>query len=215
MTQVRRVLAAAIVVVTMAACGGSAASSSPAGSASSPLIPVATPLTSAATSPTPASAGTSPTPADSTPVPLAVDGTLLGVLPARVGDVEMTPDPENAAQLIGDPTLGTTASGLAVARYTQGDEIMVVSVVQLRPGIFTEGFYDGWRADYDASACAPAGGATGAETVQLIGTHPIHVGTCANGASTFHASLDGDVLVSAIAVGKGSLARGVMDGLRP
>lgn len=208
MRRARRTLIA-ILVTMVVACSPSpvspAPSGSPAGSASAPGA-LATPTPPVTTSP-----AASIEPATS----LAVDDTLLDVLPATVGDVEMTPDPESAAQLIGDPTLGATASRLAVARYTSGDEIVVVSVVRLRPGVFSEGFYDGWRADYDASACQPAGGASGDERVETIGAQQVHVGTCAGGASTYHVHLDGDVLVSSVAVGPGSLGRDVVLGLRP
>jgi len=204
--------AVALLVITaeLVACGPGGSSGSSASAATpAPSAPSASPLPA-----TPASSPAAST-SDETPVPLAVDPALLGVLPATAGKVAMVPDPENAAQLIGDPTLRATASGLAVARYASGDDIMVVSVTQLRPGVYSDGFFDSWRQEYDGSACEPAGGVSGAEKVDMIGTLVVHVGACAGGASTYHAVLDGDVLVSAIAVGPGSLGHDVMAGIKP
>ncbi len=194
-----------VIAAAITACGSGATSSAAASAAT------AAPTTSQAPAPS-ASASEAGL---GTPTPLAVDATLLGRLPATAGKVEMVPDPENAAQLIGDPTLGATASGLAVARYASGDDIMVVSIAQLRPGVYSDGFFDSWRQEYDSSACEPAGGVSGTEQVDMIGTLVVHVGACAGGATTYHAVLDGDVLVSAIAVGPGTLGHDVMAGLKP
>jgi hypothetical protein len=196
------------VVAVAGGCGPSAGSSP---SASSAVAASPAPAT------TPGASGAAASPADTLgpPPSLAVDAMLLGVLPAEVGKVVMTPDPENAAHLIGDPTLGIAASGLALARYTAGDDIVVVSVTQLRPGIFSDGFFDSWRQDYDTSACEPAGGWKGVETSQLVGSHLVHLASCTGGATTYQTQLEGDILVSAIAIGPGSLGKDVIAGLRP
>ena len=201
-----------IVVAGLVAACGSNPTSNPASTASA-SGPSSDPSSAPSAAASPAAASPTPTPGPTSA--LAVDDRLLRVLPESANGVQITPDPQSAALLIADPTLGRTTSGVAVARYTKGDEIAVVSVVQLRSGIFSEGFFDGWRADYDASACQPAGGATGEEKVETIGANQVHVGTCAGGASTYHAHLDGDVLVSAISVGSGSLGHDVMRGLHP
>jgi hypothetical protein len=213
-----RLLVAVIagMAVVMSACQPASPGDTPGGPSE---LPSAGPVQSspAASSRAASSAGASP--AGASPIvtfaPLAVDAGLLRVLPPTAGKVTMTADPENATQLIGDPTLGATASGLAVARYATGDDIMVVSVMQLRPGIFSDGFYETWRKEYDGSACQPAGGTTGAEQVEMIGSLVVHVGACTDGATTYHTVLDGDVLVSAIAVGAGTLGHDVMAGLQP
>ena len=196
-----------VVVAALAACGTSGASS--------PGASIASAAPSASQAPAAPSATASADASLATPTPLAVEAALLDVLPAVAGKVAMVPDPENAAQLIGDPTLQATASGLAVARYASGDDIMVVSVTQLRPEVYSDGFYDSWRQEYDGSACEPAGGVSGAEKVDMIGGLVVHVGTCAGGATTYHTVLDGDRLVSAIAVGPGTLGHDVMAGLKP
>jgi hypothetical protein len=197
-----RSLAHLSMVVALAAACGSTTGSSPAAT-----VPGSDAAASGATA--------TPTPTPAPTAALAVDATLLDVLPESANGTQITPDPDNAALLISDPTLGRTASGVAVARYATGDDIAVVSVVRLRPGVFSEGFFDTWRADFDASACQPAGGASGVEKVETIGATQVHVGTCTGGANTYHAHLDGDVIVSAVAVGSGSLGQDVMRGLQP
>jgi hypothetical protein len=151
---------------------------------------------------------------------LVVDAGLLDVLPPAVGAVEMEGDPITAASLVSNPDLAASASAVAIARYvgpgdSSGDDLAVVSLVRLRPGVFSDGFFDRWRSDYDSSACEAAGGVTGTETVRTIGTSEVHVGSCAGGATTYHLHRDDDVLVSIIAVGSGRLGEGVVAGLRP
>lgn len=151
---------------------------------------------------------------------LIVDASLLDILPATVSGVTIDPDPATAKTLIGNAGLATSASGVAMARYvgagdSSADDIAIVSVVQLRPGVFSEPFFETWRHEYDGSACEPVGGIAGTEDEVAIASFLVHTGSCVEGANTYHAHLDGDLLVSIIAVGPADLGAGVIAGLRP
>jgi hypothetical protein len=93
------------------------------------------------------------------------------------------------------------------------DDLVVVSVVQLRPGVFSDGFYAAWRATYDEAACAPAGGLTGSKE-QAFGGRIAFVGTCAGGATSYHALVGDDILVSALAIGSRGLGEELVAGIQ-
>ena len=109
-------------------------------------------------------------------------------------------------------------SAIAVAlaiepRASAGDDLAVVSVVQLRPGAYDDAWFRSWRDTYDAAACEAAGGVQGnAEAV--IAEHDTFIGTCAQGAFTYHVHLeDPDRLVSITSVGDRRLGEQVVAGL--
>jgi hypothetical protein len=149
---------------------------------------------------------------------LIVDPELLAILPADVGGVAMQAGSDAAATIIQDAALAQSASAIAVglvaaAGTSTGDDFAASTVIQLRPGVFSEAFYTGWRASYDEAACAPAGGVS-SHTQQSIGGRAVEVTTCGGGARTYHAHLDGDILVSITAVGEQQFGALVMAGLR-
>ena len=150
--------------------------------------------------------------------PLVVDASLLGVLPTSVAGIAMQPAPDTAAGMIDDPGLATNASAVAVgvvagAGASQGDDFAVSTVVQLRPGVFSDAFYSDWRDSYDTAACEPAGGVASNEQ-RVIGTQTVDVTECNEGARTYQAHLPGDRLVSITAVGDHQFGDLVMAGLR-
>jgi hypothetical protein len=161
---------------------------------------------------------TPPTAPSATPseAGVVVDPDLLAHVPTTIAGIPLTPDPETAGQIAADPTLGDTARGLAVARGVSGtneDDLVIVSVVNLRPGVFTDDFYATWRADYDEAACAPAGGLVESKE-QVIGGKTAFVGTCDGGARTYHAHVGDDILVSVLAIGDRGLGELVVAGIR-
>ena len=94
-----------------------------------------------------------------------------------------------------------------------GDDFAISTVIQLRPGVFNDQFYQGWRDAYDRAACDPAGGVA-SHAQQLMGPHTVEVTVCGGGARTLHTRLAGDRLVSITAVGARKLGDLVMAGLR-
>ncbi len=195
------VSALAVVGSIVAACGGDASGSAAAGS--------------------PGAGGAASTPAATSAggdARLVVDAGLLRYLPASVAGVAMQPSPESAAGMVTDPSLARTASAIAVgvvvaAGNSRGDDLAISTVIQLRPGVYTDQFYQGWRDAYDRAACDPAGGVA-SHVQQLIGPHAVEVTVCSQGARTYHTHLAGDRLVSITAVGDRKFGDLVMAGLR-
>ena len=185
----------------VAACGGDAGGSGASGS--------------------PGAGGTASTPAATNAgagAPLVVDARLLRYLPASVAGVAMQPSPESAAGMIKDAALAKTASAVAVgvvvaAGNSRSDDLAISTVIQLRPGVYNDEFYQDWRDAYDRAACEPAGGVA-SHVQQLIGPHTVEVTVCSQGARTYHTHLAGDRLVSITAVGDRKFGDLVMAGLR-
>ncbi len=102
---------------------------------------------------------------------------------------------------------------LAAPGQNGGGDFATSTVVQLRPGVYSDGFYADWRTSYDEAACAPAGGVA-SHLQQQVGQHAIDVTLCGGGARTYHAHLAGDILVSITAVGASEFGALVMAALR-
>jgi hypothetical protein len=217
-----RWLATAGLALTVAACQASApiATPTPAPAVTPPATMTAAPTS---TPPAPATSSSAPSasavesPPGGTSSTVAVDETLLEHLPATVGGATLTADPATAATIATDPTLAMAASAIAVALAVSpggsSDDLAISSVVQLRPGIYTDPFFTDWRSSYDQAACAQAGGAVGTGEQEIAGRH-VFVGSCGSGAFTYHVHLPGDILVSVTSVGPGDLGALVMAGLR-
>jgi hypothetical protein len=200
------VAVALLLGATVAACGG-AASAPPVASSGAAAYPnpTVTPPSSGAVDP-------------GQPAELVVDAGLLRILPAAVAGVALKASPDSAADMIKDPSLAASASAIAVAMVaapgnSRGDDLAVSTVIKLRPGVYSDTFYSGWRNAYDSAACDPAGGVA-SHVQRLIGPHTVDVTVCAQGARTYHTHLAGDVLVSITAVGDGRFGDLVMAGLR-
>ena len=204
-------------VAMIAGCGPPTASTVP---SSPPSGAVGVPATSGPATPSSAtpSPATSPPPASSASIaPIVVDPTLLALLPAQVDGVALKPAPETAAEMTADADLGTSASAIAVGIVATGGatggDFASVSVVRLRPGVYSEAFFEAWRQSYDAAACAPAGGVA-SHRQRVIGANPVEVTVCAGGARTLHVHLAGDVLISVTTVGARGFGDLVLAGLR-
>jgi hypothetical protein len=169
-------------------------------------------------SPSGAPGSTSGTAGSASAGAVAVDLSLLSVLPPSVGGTALTPDPDTAAQDAADPSNQADLSALAVAvaAAPSSGDLAVVSVVEVRPGVFSEAYYQSWRDTFDGGACSQAGGVTGNEVETTIGGHDAWVGHCAGGIVTYHVHLTDDVdrIVSISSLGPGRFGELVVDGLR-
>ena len=149
---------------------------------------------------------------------IAIDASLLGVLPGEVDGVPLEPDAATAADVTGDPALARSASALGVAiaiapGASATADLAVVWVVQLRPGVFNDGFFRNWRDTYDEAACAAAGGVDGHAEAVIAG-RDTRIGTCAGGVRTYHIHLARrDLLVSITAAGERRFGELVAAGL--
>jgi hypothetical protein len=129
----------------------------------------------------------------------------------------MLPAPDNATQIAQDPTLVPEVEAIAVALAvgpgsSSNEDLVIANVIRLRPNVFNDTFFEGWRTTYDAAACEPAGGVKGtAET--KIGERQVFVGACVNGGSTYHARYGEDVIVSLTSTGSGGFGKIVMEHL--
>ena len=147
--------------------------------------------------------------------PLVVDPRLLAILPERVAGVAISASPDTANGMISDPLLQASASAIVVGAAIDpaGLDLAIASVIQLRPGVYTATFFEGWRAAYDAAACARAGGVS-SHVSQVLGARRVDVAVCTQGARTYHVHLAGDIIVSITAAGDRMFGNLVMAGLR-
>lgn len=208
MRSVGRVAAAAtLLAATLAAVG--------CGAAGPPSPPAA--ATAASVSPPPIE----PSGAPSSPPPAGrptIDMSLLDVLPAAVDGMALVPAPDAAAEIIADPSLGAAVAAVGVGLVvgpgsSDADDLAVVNVVRLRAGAFGADFFRDWRQSYDRAACEPAGGVAGTAEAE-IGGRPVHIGSCAGGAHTYHVRLDeGDLLVSITSIGTGRYGERIVDAI--
>lgn len=170
----------------------------------------------AATTGASASAPPAPSPAPAAGA-ITVDPSLLSILPPDVGGVPIEPDLETATTVAADSSLATDveaiAVGLAVSPGSSGGEDLVIAnVVRLRPDVFDEAFFRDWRDTYDAAACERAGGLDGNAEAEIDG-RPVFIGTCLNGAHTYHVRHGEDVIVSLTTVGDGRFGLEVVENL--
>lgn len=203
------------------ALGVSGCGPAPAAVASFAASPGAT-ASSPRTEVTPSSESNAPSTVNSPGAPrLVVDPGLLQVLPAQIDGVALEPDPATAAEIADDPTLAGSADAIAVALAISpgtsgGDDLAIVSVIRLRPGVFTDAWYANWRATYDVGACEVAGGVKGIASQVVIGGRTVFVGSCAGDAQTYHVHLaDPALIVSITGAGARQFGRLVVAGLAP
>ena len=147
---------------------------------------------------------------------VAIDATLLEVLPAAVDGLPMTESPEAEAAAFDDPQLATVGTaivaGIAVDATT--GEFVYAVVVRLLPGAMDDGVFRDWRDSYDVGACSQANGVSGNAQAQIVG-RTVYVGTCAGGVRTYHVWLEAQgLLVSASAVGDRRFGEILMKTLR-
>ena len=180
------------------------------------------PRPSPSPSPTPSPTTPSPTtasPSSSTGSGVTVDPGLLDLRPVAVAGVPLQPDEAPAADIAGEPSIAPFVSSLAIAAAfgppatdATGDYV-VVTVARLKPGLFGDLFFRGWRDTFDEAVCEQAGGVDGHAEAEIAG-RPTFIGTCAGGVHTYHVHLpEQDVIVSMQAVGDGRFGERVVEGL--
>jgi hypothetical protein len=160
-----------------------------------------------------------PTPAPATASPsadVAIDASLLDVLPGQVMGVTITPDLETAGDIAAEGSIAPFVSAIALATAfgppatdTQTDYV-VVTVAKLRPGTFSDAFFRGWRDTFDAGVCEQAGGVDGHAEAD-IGGHHTYIGTCTGGVHTYHVHLPSkDLIVSMQGLGTAGWAERIV-----
>ena len=172
-------------------------------------------LAPAAATPPPSSAvgtsSSSPDPAAS----VALDESLLGVLPPDVGGVAIRLEPDALTTAVADPDFARNVEAAAFAVAVDAGDLASGVVARLRPGIYTETLFRDWRDTYDAGACGQAGGVAGNAQADL-GGRTVYIATCAGDLRVYHAYLpERGVIVSLLSVGPRRFGEQLMGGLRP
>jgi hypothetical protein len=129
-------------------------------------------------------------------------------------------DDVTAAEIAGGGNLAPDIDASGLALYIQpgsstADNLAIVSVVRVRPGVFDDAWFRSWRSTYDVGACEIAGGVEPGGAVSEIGAHETHIGSCTGGVHTYHVHLPSpDRVVSITAAGEGRFGERVVAGLR-
>lgn len=150
------------------------------------------------------------------PTTIAVDPTLLGVLPAGVGDAPLVALPGSETRIAADPALGDLAERLAVASATSPDRTdwAIAWVIALRPGRFSEALFRDWRDTYDMGACASQGGPAG-HAEATLGGRTAYITTC-GAVVVHHVRLEApDRLVAITSAGDRRFGERIVATLRP
>jgi len=161
----------------------------------------------------------SPAASGSSGAGVTVDPTLLEVLPDAVDGKSLDPDAESASAIADDGSIAPFVSAIALASAfgpvatDVPPDYVVATVARLRPGVFGDAFFRGWRDTFDAAVCGQAGGVSGHAESQ-IGGRLTYIGTCAGGVHTYHVYLPArDAIVSAQSAGPGQFGEQVMAGI--
>ncbi len=172
----------------------------------------------------PSSAASGPSPSQAPPATsgqpvsaVAVDPSLLAVLPGTVAGIELIESPEAERTALAGPELVAVGSAMAagIAFDAPTGEFVYAVVIRLKPGAMNDGVFRDWRDSYDEGACSQADGVAGSAETQL-GGRTVFTGTCTGGLRTYHVWLEAQgILVSASAVGERRLGEQLMHDLRP
>jgi hypothetical protein len=170
-----------------------------------------------------------PSPSVATPVPtrapgsatasssaVAVDPSLLGLVPANVAGFAITESPEAEASAAAGPELSQVATGFAagLAADPAGGDWAFVVVVALKPGVMSDAVFRSWRDSYDEGACSQAGGVGGHAEAEL-GGRTAYIASCAGGVRTYHVWLPArQRLISVSAVGERRFGEQLVTGIR-
>jgi hypothetical protein len=147
---------------------------------------------------------------------VVADPSLLDRIPAAKAGLSLTYDPDTSASVAADPSLANDAAAIATGlaiptgQAASPTDFVIVNVVRLRAPKTDDEWFRQWRDSYDQAACEQAGGVSGHAEADL-GSHHVHIGTCAGGALTYHTLLDGgSTVLSLTAVGPGRAGEKLM-----
>ena len=199
---VRTATIATTLAIVLAACGAA-----PTAAPTSSETPIASPTQNLPTG----------TPDATSSLAVAIDPSLLAILPATVDGIEMVESPEAEIAALAGPELATVGSAMAagIAVDATTGQFVYAVVVRLEPGAMDDSVFRDWRDSYDEGACSQAAGVTGKAEAQIAG-RTVYIGSCSGGVLTYHVWLvDQGMLISASAVGDRRLGETLMENLRP
>jgi hypothetical protein len=146
---------------------------------------------------------------------VAADPTLLDVLKASDAKLNVTYDPDTTASVMTDSSVARDLSALAIGLATPSgqaspQDFVIANVARLRDPAKDDAWFRSWRDTYDQAACERAGGVQGNAETDMGGT-TVFIGSCRNGALTYHARLEnGGIVVSLTSVGPGRLGESLL-----
>lgn len=206
--------------IALAGCGPQPAPAQNRSPSAAP--PTASPAGPSGSDGAPGPGESSPSAASSGSGALAVDPSLLSVLPITGQGLVQAGDPDTALLVARNPELAANATGLMIATYVPdstmssgapGDDLAVVSVVRLRDPSADDTWFRAWRDSYDAAACGNGGGVAHHSQTD-IGSHTVFIGACQGGSFTYHARVsNGAIVVSITSIGPLHLGETVMERL--
>src|SRR6185436_5289813 len=83
---------------------------------------------------------------------VALDESLLGVLPSDVGGVPIRLEPDALASALSDPDFARNVEAAAFAVAVDAGDLASGVVARLRPGVYTDALFRDWRDTYNAGA---------------------------------------------------------------
>jgi hypothetical protein len=212
----RRRSAHAVTAVLLATgvigCGSQAPSSlivpsSPSASTSSAIETPSPPSSGAVGAGSPAQSSSGPS--------VALDESLLAVLPPDVEGIAVQAEPDAFAEAAADPDFARNVERAAFGVVVDGGDLATGVVAALRAGAYSAALFRDWRDTYNDGACAQAGGV--ARTAQAeLGGRTVHIATCEGGLRVYHAYLpERAVIVSLFSLGDRRFGEQLMRDLRP
>ena len=199
-------------LATVAAVGILLSACSPAPVA--PTSPVQAAPSPSAAAPSTASASSSTANSSAGPAVL-LDESLLGVLPADVGGVAVSSEPDSFAQAASDPDFVRNVESAVFAVVPAPDDLASGVVAKLRPGAYSDEMFRDWRDSYNEGACSQAGGVGGNAETEL-GGRTVYIATCNGGLHVYHAYLpERGIIVSLFSLGTQRFGEQLMGKLRP
>jgi hypothetical protein len=193
--------AALAAVLFVGACGSAEPSPAPTSSVGSPVAtpPIVVPsITSGATIPMPPGATTT------------LDAGLLALLPATVGGVAVTQEPQSLAEAIADQSFVASVDRAAFPIAVSGSDLASGVIAHLRGGVYSDKMFTDWRASYDEGACTSSSGVV-AHAQQTLGGRTTYVTTCGGGLRVYQAYVPGKgVIVSLFSTGPADLGGQLM-----
>jgi hypothetical protein len=145
----------------------------------------------------------------------ALDPSLLAILPADIGGVAVSDEPDSYAQAAADPDFVRNVAAAAFPILVDGSDLASGVIARLRPGVYSDAFFRDWRDSYNRGACGQAGGVAGNAEAEL-GGRTVYISSCSGGLVVYHAYLpQRNVVVSLFSIGERRFGQQLMSDLRP
>ncbi len=176
------------------------------------LLPVPIPAT-----PTPVPPTTPATPERTIPMPsgasVALDPTLMAILPSSVGGAPVNQEPESFGEAVKDPSFVASIDRAVFPIAVSGGDLASGVIAHVRPGVYSGKMFADWRSSYDQGACAASSGVA-AHAEQTLAGRTTYVTSCGGGLRVYHTYLASQgVIVSLFSTGLQDFGAQLMGGI--